>query len=356
MVSFLSGQDAYFLESSQIRGFLNPALTGLDGSLSFRIIAKNQYLKRSDFVTGGWSLEESFPCLKVDAGLYHIVDREGDGMLTTNHVGGNFVYTLPWNKRRIPHNIRIGMRVQWTHKYIDWSRLYFSDQIDPKYNLRDALGATNVSDFVPPEWNASSQLTVGLGVVYRGKFWDDKGPSVTMGVGVENYTNAFEDQGYDSLLKLVNQKDYTVDKITLYIAPEFELSKGAMPHVGLRPSLVLLAQQNLYNFQVGTEVNYKRAYGLGVYFNSGGGERFLKDTKSIVFSTFLRVKTTPLHQFNVGMQYSHYIGGLSSVFGQTAQITIGYVFKKDGCSSTPTSISDCTSFDKRSNVLYDNIW
>lgn len=37
-------QDAFFYEQNQIRGFLNPALTGINGSLSFTVLGKEQYL------------------------------------------------------------------------------------------------------------------------------------------------------------------------------------------------------------------------------------------------------------------------------------------------------------------------
>ncbi|MEL6659690.1 MAG: type IX secretion system membrane protein PorP/SprF [Bacteroidota bacterium] len=361
LVTFLSAQDAFFFESNQIRGFLNPALTGINGSFSVTALSKEQYTNTfGDFLSAGVSVEESFPCVKVDAGLFYIFDREGDGLFTTHHAGFNFVYTIPFDVGRFANNIRVGTKFQYTLKSIDWDRLTFSDQVDPKYNLTDAFGIPNITDFVPPDWRTSSRMTMGLGIIHRVKLGKEDRRNVkwslTWGGAVENYTNVFESQGYDSILRLQQDKNRLIDKWSIYVAPEFPLTKSYTDYFGFRPSLVVLQESSLTNIQLGFDINYRRAYGLGMYLGTGQLEDFRSDTKSYILNAYLRVLTTKLSQLNVGFQYVHNIGGLSEVFGQTMQLTVSYAFKKDGCASTPNVSTDCPSISARNEVLYENIW
>jgi len=362
LISFLTqieakAQDAFFYESKQIRSYLNPALTGLNGSLSLNLIGKEQFLNDvGDFISGGASIEQSWPCSKIDVGLYHVFDKEGIGSFKTNHTAANFVYTLPVNIRRTLHNFRLGTKLQYTNKSIDWDGLTFSDQIDPKYNLTDAFGVSNNSDFTPPNWNSVSRLTMGLGLVHKVDLGLVYKWSLTWGVSVENYTNAFESEGYDSILALENDKNRLIDKWSFYFAPEFPLTKSYKDYFGFRPSIVLLQESTLLNLQVGFDTNYRRAYGLGLYFGTGSFNEFEGDTKSLIFNTYVRALSTKNSQLNIGFQYVHNIGGLSETFGQTLQVSISYNLKQDGCASTPTTTSDCPPTSRRHKLLYENIW
>lgn len=350
-------QDAFFYEPNQIRGFLNPALTGINGSLSFTTIGKEQYINTiGDFISAGISIEQSWPCTKVDAGIFHVYDREGNGLFTTNHTGLNFVYTLPFEISNTLNNVRIGTKIQYTNKTIAWDRLTFSDQIDPKYNLTDAFGVPNQSDFTPPDWNSSSRLTFGLGLIHKVEIGRTRKWSLTWGGAVENYTNAFEDKGYDSILRLEQDKYTVIDKWSIYLAPEFPLTRSYKDYFGFRPSFVLLKESSLLNIQFGFDFNYRRAYGLGLYISTGHFGDFKKDTKSLIVNSYVRALTTRNSQLNIGFQYVHNIGGFSEIFGQTIQVTFGYYFKQDGCASTPSTKSDCPSVSRKHRLMYENIW
>lgn len=351
------GQDAFFYESRQLKSYLNPALTGINGSLSFNLVGKEQLLNSiGDFVSGGISLEQSWPCTKIDLGFYHVFDKEGNGSFITNHSALNFVYTLPVETKKFLHNIRLGTKLQYTNKRIDWNRLTFSDQIDPKYNLTDAFGIPNQTDFIPPSWNSVSRLTMGVGFIHKVDAGLVYKWSMNWGIALENYTNAFESEGYDSILRLQNDKNRLIDKWSFYLAPEFPLSKSYKDYFGFRPSLVILQESTLSNIQVGFDTNYRRAYGVGIYLGTGHFRDFKKDTKSIIFNTYVRAYSSKTSQLNIGVQYVHNIGGLSEVFGQTMQINLSYNFKKDGCESTPTTTSDCPPTSQRHQILYENIW
>lgn len=351
-------QDPFFLESRQIQAFLNPALTGLNGSFTIRTIAKDQYLGESNngFLSMGVNVENSHPCHNFDYGFYNIVDREGDGLLTSNYLAGNFVYTIPVEVFGALHNFRIGTKFQWIHKYIDWSRLYFSDQLDAKYFLRDELGNFNISSFQSPNWNSADQLELGLGLIHSLDVGIDYIWSLTWGFSLENYTSLFEDREYDSLLRLEQGSGALFGKYSFYFSPEFPLKNAYRDYFGLKPSYVFRRHGNLVNQQIGFEANYRKLYSLGMYFNYSDLKDIELDTKALVFEGFFRIGTTRNSQLNAGIQYMHNIGGLSSIFGQTIQFTFRYNHRKDGCGNKVGSKDGCPATSRRHQLLYENIW
>ncbi len=52
----------------------------------------------------------------------------------------------------------------------------------------------------------------------------------------------------------------------------------------------------------------------------------------------------------------HNIGGLSQVNGQTLQVSVSYVLRKDACKGTPDQRADCPAVSQSHRTLYENIW
>lgn len=352
----LQGQDVFFLQSQQIPGFLNPGLTGLNGSLSLKLVAKNQLFGRQDFMSGGIAVEQSFPCYKLDGGVFHISDKEGAGSIVTHHTGANVVYTAPFKVGVVSHNIRLGSKFQFTHKSIDWEALTFSDQINPKYNLTNSLGIPNPTSFVAPDWNSYNQLTLGIGVVHRADFGKYYKWSLTWGVAADNYTSIFEKDSYESLLKLKNERDILVNKWSFYLKPEFPIVQSYKRYASFSPSVIFLKESSLSHYQIGFDLNYQRAYGVNLHYTSGQFRDIDFNTHAIIMGAYFKIPRGAFQQINFAIQYMHHIGGVSEVFGQSFQCTISYIFKRDGCASTPTTNTDCPQTSKSNAVHYDNIW
>jgi len=358
LLSGLISQDVMFYEPNQIRGFLNPALTGLYGSLSATVTTKEQYFNTlNDFTTAGVSIEYSLPCPKVDFEIFYINDIEGAAHLRTHHVGGNFVYTIPFETAHAYHNIRVGTKIQFTGKSIDWDRLVFSDQIDPKYNLLNSAGISNISSFEFPETDSRNRFTLGIGVIHRMSLGRVNKWALTWGFAIDNYTNMFEGSEFDSLLDLEYNDSRIVNKWSVYISPEIPIIDFKSRYYGLRPSLAYLNEGSLSNLQVGIEFNFQKAYGVGFYVGTANFKNFDYDTKSVTYHVFFKILDTRDSQVNLGLQYIQNFGGLSEVFGQNIQLTLRYHLKYKGCSpvKVPGSTS-CESFYQAGRVLYENIW
>lgn len=354
----LGAQDAFLYEPNQIRGFLNPALTGLYGSFSATVTAKEQYFNSTnDFTTAGMSVEYSLPCPRTDFGIFYINDVEGAAHLRTHHVGGSFVYTIPFELEDNMHNIRVGTKLQYTGKSIDWDRLVFSDQIDPKYNLLNSAGLENLSAFEAPDINSRHRITVGVGVIHRMSIGRTNLWALTWGMAFDNYTNLFEGSSYDSLLGLETNDNSIVNKWSFYLSPEIPIINFKSKYYGLRPSIAFLNEVNLSNLQTGIEFNFQRAYGAGIYLGLANFKEIGRDTKTVTYHGFFKILDTADSQLNLGFQYIHNIGGLAEVFGQNIQITLRYHIKYKGCSpiKIPGS-TNCESFYQSGHVLYENIW
>ena len=353
----LVSQDLFFFESTYFRSLINPALTGINGSLSLNLAGKEQFLNTlDDFTSGGISIEQSWPCSRIDAGIFHVYDKEGDGFLQTNHTAGNLVYTLPFKLKRNLNNIRFGTKIQYTTKQINWDELIFTDQIDPKYNLTNSLGIPNTTDFVPPVWNRISRFTLGVGIVHKSSIGYLRRNSITWGLAFENYTGLFENKGYDSLLKTPYDESSLINKVSFFFAPEISLTKSYFDYIGFRPCLIVLKESSLKNWQLGFDITYRRSVGFGLFLSSGELDRLIKDNKYLIFSSTIQAIQTRNYKINLSLQYCHNIGGFSEVFGQSIQLNVGFIFRKDGCAGSPNSSADCPSISYRKDIIYDNVW
>lgn len=361
---FVYSQDPFFLGSRQIPSYINPALTGMYGSWTVHSIAKEQYFKTKGFRSYGISLESSHPCFRTDWGIYYIDDVEGASLFRTRQVGGNFVHTLPFEnqkKQRI-HNFRIGLRLQFQHKSLDWEDLTFSDQLEEAYGMVDVFGTPNASSFIPPEGNGNWQLTSGLGFIHRVEIGLQNKVSMLWGMGFENYTNISEGVAFDSVLGLEHEKKSFINKFSIYVNPEFPIIEDHRKFIVLEPSYLFQRHNKLTHQQFGVDMNLDRVYGVGLYFSMASPElaNFLADTKTLILDVYFPLIYRKGHQVNFGIQYMHNVGGLSSAFSQSVQVGIRWHSDVNGCGtiiSKGSGRGNCwKSVPYARKMKYKNIW
>lgn len=168
--ALLSGQDPFFIHFYGNESAYNPALVGYKGSTSFSAKYKSQWAAgtvpafRSTWV----NFEESMPCNLLDYGLNLNYDEEGVGVFRTYDIGLKVAGTIPFDIGKSGNNIRLGLSLQRSVKTIDFTRLIFSDQLDPKFGLVDANGDPIPTGFVPPDESGSHPFfTPSAGFAYR---------------------------------------------------------------------------------------------------------------------------------------------------------------------------------------------
>jgi len=343
---FAKSQSPFFIESQQIPNFLNPALTGIHGSHNVRLVYQENYWEEFfDFSTIGASFEYSnLFCngifnSRFDGGISIIRDQEGNGNFSTTLLNLNLVYTIPFKTWGLLHNVRVGLGMgNFEYHSIDWTKLTFSDQIDPEYG---PIGGT---DFVAPEYNSTISYSPSIGIVYKTQLKD----RFSLKIGLSSrYLFANDRLG---LLKTGQlEKDITW---TLFIYPEFALVNTRF-YLGLEPTFLVQKEEELYNFQVGSKIHYNAAHGFGIFLSTGRPSNFSQNIKSLTWNVFFGF---PVNNDQIIMSTSFIQNiGLSKEFGDTFQVGFHYYFRRNGCGRLNSSRTDCFNFEV-DNIYYDHIW
>ena len=125
-------QDPSFSQFYANRIYLNPAMTGMEAGLSLAGIYRAQWTQVDHgFRTIGASLEWQEPAIRSGLGFSLFRDEEGIAKLATTAVSFSYAYIIPMKN----HSIHFGFEGQWVQKSVDWSKIIFSDQLDPVYGV-----------------------------------------------------------------------------------------------------------------------------------------------------------------------------------------------------------------------------
>lgn len=146
---FLKAQDPSFSQFYANRLYLNPGFTGTQSGLTLGLHYRNQW----HIVPGGFTtytvwadLQEPF--VSSGFGVIAMRDEEGAGSLVSQNFGLSYSYIARFSKT---FNINIGVRTSYNQKFVDWSKLVFSDQLHPIdgiVNGTNAVEPVTKSNFV----------------------------------------------------------------------------------------------------------------------------------------------------------------------------------------------------------------
>jgi type IX secretion system PorP/SprF family membrane protein len=138
--------------------FYNPAFVGNNPGVS-SVTMTNRLLFRpnSGPLTLNMLIGEYNTCKKPNLGLGLIINQqnEGDGRLKTNLIRPIISYKLKLNESII---LTPGFQFNFQNNNIDWSKLVFSDQLDPIQGNIYTSTNTNV------DWNSTYNMNVGIGL------------------------------------------------------------------------------------------------------------------------------------------------------------------------------------------------
>ena len=151
-------KDPSFSQFYANRIYLNPALTGLEDGITFAGVYRTQWKNvDSGFKTYTASVEIQEPFIRSGFGLSVFQDVQGLAELQTTNIGLSYKYMIPINEEQEVH---IGMQALWYQKTVDYSKITFSDQLDP------VRGVVRPSTFEPglPQ---VSYADFNVGVVWR---------------------------------------------------------------------------------------------------------------------------------------------------------------------------------------------
>ena len=161
-------QDPEFTQFYANQLYLNPAFAGTARCPRLIMGYRNQWPNLSgSYVTTSASYDQHVDAIQGGLGLLITNDNAGQGVLKTTTVSGMYSYQQPISRK---FSIRAGMEATYMQKSLDWSKLSFGDQIDPRhgfiYETRDIPrgGTANFIDFSAGILGFSKQYFFGFAV------------------------------------------------------------------------------------------------------------------------------------------------------------------------------------------------
>jgi type IX secretion system PorP/SprF family membrane protein len=132
-------QDPQFTQFYANPLYLNPAFAGTARCPRVVMNYRNQWPALSGtFVTSSISYDQHVDAVGGGLGLLVTHDQAGKGTLNTTQVSGIYSYQQAISKR---FSLKAGFQATYFQKSLDWNKLTFGDQIDPRrgfiYNTND---------------------------------------------------------------------------------------------------------------------------------------------------------------------------------------------------------------------------
>lgn len=358
----LPAQDAFFTHFYNNRSYYNPALTGINGAFSLSAKHKSQW-NTTDvpaFISTAISLEETVLCHFLDYGIFLNYDREGAGIFETIEPGFRLAATLPlWPDG----NLRIGGTFLWGWKRIDYTKLIFSDQLDPRYGFQGQSSA-----FIPPNDGVShTYLSPAVGFSIRQVF-NPNGTNIynlDVGAALHNGLSIGGDQfGHtESILGLDA-------KIPIRWNAFFDLT---LYHTGfgnggfwsVNPQIIFQEQGQVNYLETGVRLGFNHRVSAGIFYHLS--KTTLPDATDAnwfsVNAEFGNILAKD-RRMDIGFSWSSNIEGLRNLVGPIYEISVTYHIRSSpacslltGRDPSKTGTTYCPPLNRTANrKIYDNIW
>jgi type IX secretion system PorP/SprF family membrane protein len=141
-------QDPEFTQFYANPLYLNPAFAGTKICPRVNMNYRNQWPGLTGtFVTNSVSFDQHVDAIKGGVGAMVMTDDAAKGTLRQTHISGIYSYELPVTRN---FSIRAGFQATYFQKSLDWNKLTFGDQIDPRrgfiYSTNDLPRGGQVSN------------------------------------------------------------------------------------------------------------------------------------------------------------------------------------------------------------------
>lgn len=136
--------------------YMNPALSGETDGIRFTTSHRNQWkFVPSNFATTSYSIDSWVPG-PMSFSVLHLQNVEGEGSLENKYtsIGGGYRFQIKKDVK-----MQLGLQYQRNTRRIDWSKLVFTDNLDPM------LGHVNSSSFIIPQNNVYNLNNFNFGSV-----------------------------------------------------------------------------------------------------------------------------------------------------------------------------------------------
>lgn len=168
--SELKAQDPHFTQFYANPIYLNPAFAGSHRCPRIIFNYRNQWPNISGtFVTTSFSYDMRVEALSGGLGLHFLNDRAGMGTMGITRFSAMYAYQVAITRQ---FSMAFGLQATYGQKKLDWDKLTFGDQIDPKYGfIYNTLETKNQEIVSYPDFSAgvlgySKRFYAGLAVFH----------------------------------------------------------------------------------------------------------------------------------------------------------------------------------------------
>jgi len=285
--------------------YLNPALNGqFPGDLRMNLIYRNQYTSVPGSLTYiSASIDYNVP--RFGGGLGLIVTRSSEGVayLNKNNISGIYSYSVGSEAFVLSFGLQAGI----TNRSVDFSKLVFGDQIDPR--LGYVPGTPTAAD--PPLFNNKFYFDAGAGINLTAGNFNIGGAAQHINRPNESFT------GIPAKLPM---------RTTLHASYRYNLTRDDNIDDDDRsyviPSVVYYRQSAAQSISMGMQYK-RRSVNAGLWYRSGGTAGPSSLVISLIFDLFINREGG--EKLRLGVSHDVPSGGLNySNTSGTTEASIGY--------------------------------
>ncbi len=329
-VGTLQAQDPSFSQFYANRIYLNPAFTGIEGGVSVAGVTRMQWLNVDQgFRTSGFSAEIQEPAIKSGFGLSLFHDTQGLMQLNTTYIGMSYAYTIPLEEQ----NIHIGVQARWVQRSVDWSKIVFSDQLDPVYgNIYQSSAVpgqerVRYTDFdMGVLWRFNSDLKLG-----KRKYKD---LHHSIGFSIHHLPSLFGRNGGNESLQNLNTSTPprftfhagSVVPLVIFGSKKRELSFSPNIKIDLQGESMFNFSENLQVFTYGGYLLYEGVYIGALYQNKQPFSTF-RNTNAWILALGAYIDSDKKNTYFVGFSYDANTTGVGTRAGGVYELAFRWTGK-----------------------------
>jgi type IX secretion system PorP/SprF family membrane protein len=268
---FASAQDHMYSQFFNSPIYLNPALTGqFKGDLRMSMIYRNQWSTLGSgngfqYLTA--SVDYNVPQFGGGLGLMFTRSSEGTAFLNTNNLAGTYSYSVGSDDFVLSFGLQAGI----TNRTIDFSKLVFTDQLDPR------LG------YLPGSTSAAEQPA------YNNRFYFDAGAGINLVAGSLMVGTAMQhlnqpDESFSGVKAKLPIRTTAHVSYMLNLSGDNNMDDDDKSY--LIPSVVFYKQVSSSTLNLGMQFKH-RGVNAGLWYRNGGVAGPSAIVVSLIFDLFI---------------------------------------------------------------------
>ncbi len=293
----LNAQDPTFSQIDNSLSYYHSSFNKLKAGLGISGAYRNQWSQIPGGFTTYWLHMDFMPTKKNTGFSINVIsDTEGAAFIKTQRADAIVRQNIPINYKKLRrlYSISIGGYAGVQRKSIDWSKLIFSDQIDPLFGIYQS------STQLKPEANNSLFYDCGLSLTTE---WIFKFDEIKLPVDFHVSYNHFITRGEESLQSLQT----TLPKLFVLTTTTTFQQNSFYNTPLIKPSFQYERQSNVHRIKFGSlagyvdDVNNNSIY-FGVYYSTFINTKYKGNAYALIPTVGFE-KT--LHQYLVSLAYSY---------------------------------------------------